>query len=165
MGAMYKRSSCGWFLCDICGRPYNFTNARLFIHKLNPDTVLDEDITNHLDICPICEEKLNGWIEAEKEQANNEKIVRNFLANDGDKEDEMVTIDMLKTGNRINELRVLRNLTVRDIQNAMGFNTPQAIYKWVHGVTLPAVDNLVILAEILEVSIDDILVIDKGGKS
>ena len=46
------------------------------------------------------------------------------------------------------------------MQNIFGFATPQAIYKWQQGAALPSIDNLVVLAAVLQVCIDDILVID-----
>lgn len=70
----------------------------------------------------------------------------------------MPVIDMVATGQNINRLRQQAGLSVRDLQNIFGFATPQAIYKWQHGVALPTVDNLVILASVLQVRIDDILV-------
>ena len=51
-------------------------------------------------------------------------------------------------------------MTVKDLQDAFGFGTPQAIYKWQQGLALPTIDNLVVLAALLGVKIDDILVID-----
>ena len=69
------------------------------------------------------------------------------------------TIDMVKTGENIVALRKRRGLSVKDLQTAFGFETPQAIYKWQHGTALPSVDNLVILASILEVSVDEILIV------
>jgi len=69
------------------------------------------------------------------------------------------TIDMVKTGQNIIRLRKEKGLTVKDLQSAFGFETPQAIYKWQHGTALPSVDNLVILAALLEVSVDEILVV------
>ena len=42
--------------------------------------------------------------------------------------------------------------------DVFGFNTPQAIYKWQRGDALPTVDNLVALAAVFGVQIDDILV-------
>jgi transcriptional regulator with XRE-family HTH domain len=68
------------------------------------------------------------------------------------------TIDMERTGQNIINLRQERGLSVRDIQDVFGFVTPQAIYKWQHGTALPSIDNLVVLAAILQVQIDDILV-------
>ena len=65
-----------------------------------------------------------------------------------------------KTGQNIIFLRKKAGLTVKDLQDAFGFGTPQAIYKWQQGLALPTIDNLVVLAALLGVKIDDILVID-----
>ena len=78
-------------------------------------------------------------------------------------ENEMFTIpaiDMAKTGQNIIFLRKKAGLTVKDLQDAFGFGTPQAIYKWQQGLALPTIDNLVVLAALLGVKIDDILVTD-----
>ena len=71
------------------------------------------------------------------------------------------TINMARTGQNINRLRKLAGLSVRDLQEIFGFATPQAIYKWQQGVALPTIDNLVVLAAVLNVRLDDILVTDK----
>ena len=68
------------------------------------------------------------------------------------------TIDMIRTGQNINRLRKLAGVSVKDLQDVFGFATPQAIYKWQHGTALPTIDNLVVLAAVLGVRIDDILV-------
>lgn len=73
------------------------------------------------------------------------------------------TIDMVKTGQNIIRLRKAKGLTVKDLQTVFGFETPQAIYKWQHGTALPSVDNLVILAALLEVPVDEILVVSQVG--
>ena len=72
--------------------------------------------------------------------------------------DNIPTIDMVRTGNNIARLRMEAGLSVRDLQRIMGFATPQAIYKWQQGRALPTLDNLVVLAAVLGVKIDDILV-------
>ena len=69
-------------------------------------------------------------------------------------------IDMIGTGQNIARLRKQAGLTVRDLQDVFGFATPQAIYKWQQGVALPTIDNLVVLAAVLQVRMDDILVTD-----
>lgn len=69
------------------------------------------------------------------------------------------TIDTVMTGKNIMKLRDMRGFSVKDLQNAFGFTTPQAIYKWQNGTALPTVDNLVILAEMFDVKVDDILVV------
>ena len=74
------------------------------------------------------------------------------------------TIDMAATGQNINRLRKQAGLSVRDLQDIFGFATPQAIYKWQQGVALPTIDNLVVLAAVLQVRMDDILVTDMAAK-
>ena len=73
---------------------------------------------------------------------------------------DLPTIDMIRTGKNINRLRKQANLSVKDLQNIFGFATPQAIYKWQQGAALPSIDNLVVLAAVLQVSLDDILVVN-----
>ena len=67
-------------------------------------------------------------------------------------------IDLAETGRCIERQRRLAGLTVRDLQTYFGFEYPQAIYKWQHGECLPTVDNLLALARILRVSMEDLLV-------
>lgn len=67
-------------------------------------------------------------------------------------------IDMTATGMNIARLRRNAGLTVKDLQGVFGFTTPQAIYKWQRGTAMPTVDNLVVLAAVFGVMIDDILV-------
>jgi len=72
----------------------------------------------------------------------------------------MPTIDLVATGINISRLREDAGMTVRDLQEIFGFATPQAIYKWQHGAAMPTIDNLVVLAQALDVTIDEILVVD-----
>ncbi|MDE7250617.1 MAG: helix-turn-helix domain-containing protein [Lachnospiraceae bacterium] len=73
-------------------------------------------------------------------------------------------IDMIRTGQNIGRLRKQAGLSVRDLQDIFGFATPQAIYKWQQGVALPTIDNLVVLAAVLQVRMDDILVTDTAAQ-
>ena len=70
-------------------------------------------------------------------------------------------INMAMTGQNIARLRKNAGLTVQDMQDIFGFRTPQAIYKWQRGDALPTIDNLLILADIFQVPMDDILVTDR----
>ena len=72
-------------------------------------------------------------------------------------------IDMAATGINIIRMRVNAGLTVKDLQDIFGFSTPQAIYKWQRGTALPTVDNLVVLAAVFGVKIDDILITQNCG--
>lgn len=71
-------------------------------------------------------------------------------------------IDMMATGKNIAHLRERAGLTVRDLQEIFGFSTPQAIYKWQHGAALPTIDNLVVLAMVFNVPIDEIIIVEAG---
>ena len=70
------------------------------------------------------------------------------------------TIDMVRTGQNIMKLRQQAGMSVKDLQDIFGFATPQAIYKWQHGTAMPAIDNLVVLAAVFQVHMEDILVIN-----
>jgi len=69
------------------------------------------------------------------------------------------TIDVVKTGQNIANLRKQAGLSVKELQMMFGFATPQAIYKWQQGTTMPTIDNLVVLAAIFKVHLEDILVL------
>lgn len=72
---------------------------------------------------------------------------------------QMPTIDMVKTGQNIMNLRQQAGLSVKELQDIFGFATPQAIYKWQHGTAMPTIDNLVGLSAVFQVSIEEILVL------
>ena len=65
---------------------------------------------------------------------------------------------MHATGLNISRLREEAGLSVKELQAKMELASPQAIYKWQHGETIPSVDNLIILADVLGVSMDEIIV-------
>ena len=73
--------------------------------------------------------------------------------------DNIPVIDMTATGMNITRLRINAGLTVRDLQAIFGFSTPQAIYKWQRGDTLPTLDNMVALTVVFGVPMEDILVV------
>ena len=69
-----------------------------------------------------------------------------------------LTIDMVATGKNITRLRKESGLSVRDLAEIFGFTTPQAVYKWQHGTAIPTIDNLVVLAAVFGVTMDEIVV-------
>ena len=71
-----------------------------------------------------------------------------------------LSIQQKETGRQIKRLLSEHGYTVKDVQTAMGFENPQAVYKWISGKSLPSVDNFIILSRLLHTSIEDILVID-----
>jgi transcriptional regulator with XRE-family HTH domain len=75
------------------------------------------------------------------------------------------TINMVQTGKNITRLREEAGLSVKELANIFGFTTPQAVYKWQHGTAMPTIDNLVVLAAVFEVTMDEIIVIDTNEKA
>ena len=71
-----------------------------------------------------------------------------------------LSIRQEETGKKIKRLLKDNGYSVKDVQNVMGFENPQAVYKWLAGRSLPSLDNLIILSRILNINIEDILVID-----
>ncbi len=70
------------------------------------------------------------------------------------------TIDMTGTGRNIVKLRQDAGMSVKDLQEIFGFATPNAIYKWQNGLAMPTIDNLIILAAIFGVTVDDIIAVN-----
>ena len=73
------------------------------------------------------------------------------------------TINLVATGQNIVRLRKAAGLSVKDLQDIFGFATPQAIYKWQKGTAMPTIDNLVVLAMVFQVKMDDIIVVDAAA--
>lgn len=68
-------------------------------------------------------------------------------------------VNMAATGARITELRKKRNITVKEIEDTLGV-TKNAVCKWQRGETLPSIDNLVGLAAMLDVTLNEIVAIN-----
>lgn len=71
----------------------------------------------------------------------------------------MMTIDMKATGANIRSYIKSNGMKIADIQAVFGFNTPQAIYKWMRGDTMPTIGNIVVLADVFGVEICDIIAV------
>ena len=76
----------------------------------------------------------------------------------------MPTINMQATGDNIRRMRKNAGMTIADVQMACGV-TAAAVCKWQRGDAMPTIDNLVILAAVWGVKIDDILVVNDNRKT
>ena len=76
---------------------------------------------------------------------------------------EIPFVDTVATGRNIDRLRIAAGMSVKDMQMVFGFATPQVIYKWIHGTSMPTIDNLVILAAMLGVTLDEIVVVETAA--
>lgn len=67
-------------------------------------------------------------------------------------------LDMIKTGQKINEVIKDSGYTVRELQEILHLEYPQSIYRWYKGMILPSVDHLFILSKVLNMHMEDLLV-------
>ena len=76
-------------------------------------------------------------------------------------------IDVAETSRRFKSLREQHNLSVAKLQKIFSMENPQSIYNWENPEkkVLPCLDNLVILAKLYKVRIDDLLVIQDNISS
>lgn len=70
-------------------------------------------------------------------------------------------INNIETGKRIEQLRKKNGYTVKQLQEVFSFTSPQSIYKWQWGETLPDIQNLLMLAKLFNCKIEDILVYEE----
>ena len=67
-------------------------------------------------------------------------------------------LDLEATGSKIKTIMKQRGVTPRQLQLIMDFPYVQTIYNWFAGKNMPTLDNLVVLAKILDVTMDDLVV-------
>ena len=68
------------------------------------------------------------------------------------------TINFDATCENLKELCAKKGYSASRLQRELGLGSTQAVYKWFCHKNLPTVDNLVGIASLLEVTIDDICV-------
>lgn len=68
-----------------------------------------------------------------------------------------IGIDMIATGVAIKDKLKEKGIPVKILAEKLGFASPNAIYKWIKGETLPTLDNLVIVAAILGTTMDELV--------
>ena len=67
-------------------------------------------------------------------------------------------LDLEATGTKIKTLMKQRGITPRRLQILLDFPYVQTIYNWFAAKNMPTIDNLVVLAQVLGVTMDDIVV-------
>ena len=67
--------------------------------------------------------------------------------------------DTEATGLKIRSWRIRNRYKIVDIQDVFDFNTPQAIYKWESGRSLPTIENLLALSMIFGCRVEDLIVL------
>jgi len=69
-------------------------------------------------------------------------------------------INMIATGKNIEQLRKQNRMSVKELQEIFGFTSPQAIYKWQWGDSLPDIQNLLLMSQMFHTPMENILVYD-----
>lgn len=67
-------------------------------------------------------------------------------------------LDMVKTGQNLKRIMRLKGYTVKVIQEHLKLSTPQAIYHWFDGKSMPTIDNLYALSDLFCISVDSMLI-------
>ena len=67
-------------------------------------------------------------------------------------------LDLAATGAKIKTVMKDKGITARELQIIMDFPYVQTIYNWFAGKNMPTIDNLVVLAKILAVPMDDLVI-------
>jgi len=70
-------------------------------------------------------------------------------------------IDREKTGRQIRRIMETRGLTVQDVRESLSLGCVQSVYHWFDGKSMPTLDNLYALSELLQVPMDMLVVGDR----
>lgn len=66
-------------------------------------------------------------------------------------------LDLEATGAKIKTLMKQKGITARQLQTILGFEYVQGVYAWTQGKNAPSIDNLLVLAQVFGVRMDDII--------
>lgn len=66
-------------------------------------------------------------------------------------------LDLEATGAKIKTLMKQKGISARQLQTILGFEYVQGVYAWTQGKNAPSIDNLLILAQVFGVRMDDII--------
>lgn len=73
------------------------------------------------------------------------------------REQKPVELDIVATGHKIKLLMEEREIAIKDLSKVMNVSF-QAVYRWQKGETLPTINNMFILGQLLQVDVDEMLV-------
>ena len=68
------------------------------------------------------------------------------------------TINVIETGRHLKCLMMDRGLTVRDIQVFLKLASPQGVYHWFEGKSMPSLDHIYALSELFQKPVDLLLI-------
>lgn len=68
------------------------------------------------------------------------------------------SLDAILSGHKIHGRILQSGYSIKEIQNMLGLECPQSVYRWLKGRSMPSIDNLYMLSQILDVHMEDLLV-------
>lgn len=68
------------------------------------------------------------------------------------------SLDAILSGQKIHGRILQSGYSIKEIQNMLGLECPQSVYRWLKGRSMPSIDNLYMLSQILDVHMEDLLV-------
>lgn len=68
------------------------------------------------------------------------------------------SLDAILSGQKIHDRILQSGYSIKEIQNMLGLECPQSVYRWLKGRSMPSIDNLYMLSQILDVHMEDLLV-------
>lgn len=66
-------------------------------------------------------------------------------------------INKRETGVNLRRIMDKRGVTAKDVQQYLGLECVQSVYRWLDGINVPTVDKLYALSELLQVPMDAIV--------
>ena len=66
-------------------------------------------------------------------------------------------INKRETGVNLRRIMDMRGITPKEVQEYLGLGCVQSVYRWTEGISMPTIDNLYALSELLQVPIDAIV--------
>lgn len=66
-------------------------------------------------------------------------------------------IDKKETGINLRRMLDARDISARDVQEYLNLGCVQSVYRWFDGISMPTIDNLYALSELLQVPIDELV--------
>ena len=64
-------------------------------------------------------------------------------------------INKKASGLKLRRIMDAQGITVKDVQQYLGLGSVQSVYHWLNGISMPTVDNLYAMSELLQVSMDE----------
>ncbi len=70
----------------------------------------------------------------------------------------IAVIDMEATCENLKRICVEKGYGISRLQRELGLESQQAIYKWFSGKSLPSIDNMILISELLGITLDELIV-------